>query len=55
MAGPPTHNMRQDKIVSKFVAPKGRSVLPIQHWYLVLGCAHQSKDLPPLHHLNLQM
>ncbi len=31
--------MRQDKIVSKFVVRKGRSVFPIQNWYLFPSCA----------------
>ncbi len=35
-----SHNTRQDKFMSKFVARKGRSALPIQNRYLVLSCAN---------------
>ncbi len=34
-----SHNRRQDKIVSKFVARKGQSVIPIQNQYLFPSCA----------------
>jgi hypothetical protein len=34
-----SHNTRQDKIVPKFVARKGRSVIPIQNRYLFPSCA----------------
>jgi hypothetical protein len=50
-----SHNMRQDKFVSKFMVHKGQSVLPIQNWYFLSSCAHQSVDLPPLYNLNLWM
>jgi hypothetical protein len=43
-----SHNMRQDKIASKFVACEGRSVLPIQNRYLV-KLRPWPKDLQPLH------
>jgi hypothetical protein len=35
-----SHNTRQEKFVSKFVAREGQSVIPIQNWYLVPSCAH---------------
>jgi hypothetical protein len=35
-----SHNMRQEKFVSKFVVREGRSVIPIQNRYLVPSCTH---------------
>ncbi len=34
-----SHNMRQDKILSKFMAREGWSVIPIQNGYLFPSCA----------------
>jgi hypothetical protein len=48
-----SHNTRQEKFVSKFVAREGRSVIPIQNWYLVPSCAHVQRlaTFTPSHYL----
>ncbi len=47
----PTTQDKIDKIVSKFVAREGRSIIPIQNQYLFPSCA-LSEDLQPLHQAN---
>ncbi len=48
-----SHNTRQEKFVSKFVAREGRSVIPIQNRYLVSSCAHVRRlaTFAPSHYL----
>jgi hypothetical protein len=48
-----SHNTRQEKFVSKFVAHEGRSVIPIQNRYLVPSCAHVRRlaTFAPSHYL----
>jgi hypothetical protein len=48
-----SHNTRQEKFVSKFVAREGLSDIPIQNRYLVPSCAHVRRlaTFTPSHYL----